>query len=833
MADSTQTGGYGLSTFTPQQPSTLLAGIKPLTFSGGGEGPIKFTPLAGWSVPSAHPEAIGQGIASAIQTGIQAISAAYVSKSQQDKQDAKEKAAIAREDAQLEKKHQWDLELANIRKGKGSGAGGGNYVDVPSSDGSTASVDESSGRGTIAGINENNELTDGNGNVIPEDRIGDYDDPNGLIPVRDGRDSDPNGLIPRDDVKAAQARAAKVLPADSSKKMQTILQAMQMPVVSRLDKAAGRPDPVKTAMGIPDPATSTSELQMRQLSEMSTPTPGTSDRYKRDAVPAGKIEINSKPLSENSSIRNPIEDIKNAYSYVSDKAKKFGRMEDISRREANAAWRAGESAPNGITATFKNLQATFAPQEQQSFGDRMGRLDYSNQPLGSAMATIPAGTQPAFIAAPPDAESERIGQLMRDATQRPIAEIAPYVSASNQPGPAGMANMPVPQATPDALFDPVGAAISGMTPPTPQQDNVLRPGTPSVPLPKQPGKPQLYSLGRTLEPEETQQLQARGMQQRPVPGVFQSLAAAQAEADKHYPGYEPKGNVKWSRMDKGYIVDRPPIKSWRAAQLHKADMAGLAYQNEQFNKIQDVVKIGSQHRLLNGFISAYETAKAHPETQNISDLDLIDSYVAFARGAGSITGGGVQVTESQYNEIKNTKSVPNQIKNTIEKWFSGAKLTQEERDTMLKTMVESYNKQAHLANNKIATLRESLKYTNHQVPETLMPHPYPILRDETAINGDMRLLQEHSTKLKSEIAKTEQGSEERAALMDQYTHLMQEARKLGMEKGQLKQNQGIPTNLHVLDQQSLEGAPGWMQGLFPKGSISGGDYEGESSSGNP
>jgi hypothetical protein len=261
-------------------------------------------------------------------------------------------------------------------------------------------------------------------------------------------------------------------------------------------------------------------------------------------------------------------------------------------------------------------------------------------------------------------------------------------------------------------------------------------------------------------------------------------------------------------------------------------MAGLAYQNEQYNKDQDVTKIRSQHRLLNGFLSAYNSSKENPSTQNITDLDMIDNYIAFARGAGSITGGGVAVTENQYNEIKHGKSIPLAVKKAIESVFNGNYLTQPERDTMMKTMMESYNNQARIVNKGTRQMRESMKYTNRNLPEALMPHEYPILRTDTEIQREKAIMMKHADQLEKEIQRLPAGSQQHKDKSSEYENVLNNLRSLGKESAVIRQNNGLPMNIDELDEQSLDKAAGWRQGLFPKGAIiGGGDYEGSSNEG--
>jgi hypothetical protein len=80
MAYSFQTGGYAFAPVLAKVDEQSLAGLKPISFSGGGQSPVQFRPTAGINVPSSRPELIGQGIASGLGSIAQGIQAAFKSK---------------------------------------------------------------------------------------------------------------------------------------------------------------------------------------------------------------------------------------------------------------------------------------------------------------------------------------------------------------------------------------------------------------------------------------------------------------------------------------------------------------------------------------------------------------------------------------------------------------------------------------------------------------------------------------------------------------------------------------------------------------------------------
>jgi len=705
MAMSLDTGGIAFTPAVPNDDSqaVALAGLKPISFQPVAS-PLQLQPLAGWSMPSSHPEYVSQGISAGLSAIGQGITAAFTAKKSKD-----------REDKLLKDKYAHEIEVAKIRKGVG-GAGGSSYID----DQGNASIPAGATQ-----QNENGEFTDDQGNVITPEQAGQMSDPNGIT---------------SDQVSEVRDRMKASMPDSEFQKIKNKFQPNFLQD--------------ETFKYKPEFGAKKSNIQVSPKALGST-APISEDNYV-------------------SSVRNPIPDIKAGLDYVSDKATRFGNLENASRMQYVADTQAGRTPQNA--GVFSNIKAVFS-KPAPSYADRI-TLDQSPAPVNQQ-----------------------------------------YTTASNYASPQ-------PEPTPNPFYSgPFDFA------PAPQQGQTFGNEIPVTANPPEEGKPQTYNLGHAGTPEGVHEIQAQGiMQDRPKTGPYRTLEAAQREAEKHYAGFEPNGEVTWSRLDHGYIVKRPPIKQYRLAQIQKADMAGLAYQNEQYNKDQDVTKIRSQHRLLNGFLSAYQSGDQNPATRNISDLDLIDNYIAFARGSGSVTGGGVAVTENQYNEIKKSKSVPLSLQAGIERVFNGEMLTKPERDTMLKTMLEAYNNQARIVNQGTKQMRESLKYTNRNLPEALMPHEFPLLRSQTEIEHDKNKSAKLADKLEAEIEKLPEGSQLRLEKMSEYQNLIQNLKQLGREHSMVTKNGGIPLNLSDLEEQSLEKSAGWRQGLFPKGAIIGGGDADESGS---
>jgi hypothetical protein len=138
-------------------------------------------------------------------------------------------------------------------------------------------------------------------------------------------------------------------------------------------------------------------------------------------------------------------------------------------------------------------------------------------------------------------------------------------------------------------------------------------------------------------------------------------------------------------------------------------------------------KIEAGRAALAGFIAAYKTGLTSGN-QNITDLDLADNYIAFARGASSPTGAGGQVTEGQYEELKKNGSLYNKLTKAITSRSSGAFLSPDDRKTMLSTLVEAYNSQARRENGKIDAFRKAMLKDYPLTPEEKIPKDYPILK---------------------------------------------------------------------------------------------------------
>lgn len=111
--------------------------------------------------------------------------------------------------------------------------------------------------------------------------------------------------------------------------------------------------------------------------------------------------------------------------------------------------------------------------------------------------------------------------------------------------------------------------------------------------------------------------------------------------------------------------------------------------------------LGGYRPMTKIFISAYDVVKKNPKVAGISDMELIDTYVRAA------TGG--KPTEAQFHSAERGKSWGEILGLTlIDKPMSGAKLSQGQRDQMLRTMLENYNTSAEIANDMFDTARQKM-----------------------------------------------------------------------------------------------------------------------------
>lgn len=184
----------------------------------------------------------------------------------------------------------------------------------------------------------------------------------------------------------------------------------------------------------------------------------------------------------------------------------------------------------------------------------------------------------------------------------------------------------------------------------------------------------------------------------------------------------------------GSFLVKWPTPEQLAVEGTRKERLDIASSNAMERRANDYItknigpkKIEAGRAALAGFLAAYKTGLTSGN-QNITDLDLADNYIAFARGASSPTGSGGQVTEGQYEELKKNGSLYNKLTKAITSRSSGAFLSPDDRKTMLNTLVEAYNSQAKRENGKLDAFRNAMLKDYPNIPKEKIPRDYPLLK---------------------------------------------------------------------------------------------------------
>lgn len=242
----------------------------------------------------------------------------------------------------------------------------------------------------------------------------------------------------------------------------------------------------------------------------------------------------------------------------------------------------------------------------------------------------------------------------------------------------------------------------------------------SIPLPA--GYEEAHKALQNLTSE-----QVKPKTSTPVPGPFRSLKKAQEEAAKTYDGYEPLGTVKERKLSEGggYYVDRPAMRqeSLEASEARKQSLS-VAKQNtlnrEQvnFNNHADIKAFTAQNGMrqsIGKFVRDYDAIAKNPEASGISDIGLLDM---FARAEG-----GGRVTEGQAHLVLNAMGLLDKAKQLGMKLEGGDKLSQNQRDQMLRVISEDHVSQANIANQQVEMARRRLK-SQGVTNEDDLPQPF-------------------------------------------------------------------------------------------------------------
>lgn len=118
---------------------------------------------------------------------------------------------------------------------------------------------------------------------------------------------------------------------------------------------------------------------------------------------------------------------------------------------------------------------------------------------------------------------------------------------------------------------------------------------------------------------------------------------------------------------------------------------------------------------LTKFMPGYINSALHPEAAGPSDIDLMDTY------SRSMTGNGI--TEGQAHLIQSSRSLKDKLAVLGMKPLGGDVLSQNQRDQMMRTMLEANNAVAGKANAVLNWSREKMSKEGVK-DESYLPQPY-------------------------------------------------------------------------------------------------------------
>jgi hypothetical protein len=285
---------------------------------------------------------------------------------------------------------------------------------------------------------------------------------------------------------------------------------------------------------------------------------------------------------------------------------------------------------------------------------------------------------------------------------------------------------------------------------------------------------------------------------------------SQADNPNWYAESAPKpdrfGNfvIPWKHHDPAKLAQNDATRQMAKDRLSRLDQAGLATEVDKFNKDPIYKIMQARPMQIAEFQSAMDEA-FDPETKKSRravDLDAIDKFVMFARGT--------QPTEAQYSEIQNwTQGYLQDVKQKIKKGVEGARLSDNDYNTMMGLMYRAYNTTANLVNPEIEDLRDVVK-TKHpsllekELPQSYIPYEVPSFFKEKVADAQDEMRQAHAAMT---LAKQKNDKELFAQAKSQYDDAvkMQNKYLVDLEKSKASQK---PLNMKKFKRG------GWKQGLF-------------------
>jgi hypothetical protein len=388
---------------------------------------------------------------------------------------------------------------------------------------------------------------------------------------------------------------------------------------------------------------------------------------------------------------------------------------------------------------------------------------------------------------------------------------AKYVSASSQSGATQTPALPLGQQL-DWLRKPVSVLKSSGSMPADyeQSSKLLNSMTTPADIATENAKTQAVSGDTPLSA-------AVVTNERPPRGRFQyeedALDYIQSHSKnsnwfaKENPEFDSKSgtwSVKWEQKDPAKIAQADATRQMAKDRLSRLDQAGLASEVDKFNK-DPIYKIMQARPMQIAEFEAARDEAFDPNTQKSRravDLDAIDKFVMFARGT--------QPTEAQYSEIQNwTQGYLQDVKQKIEKGVEGARLSENDYETMMNLMYRAYNTTATLVNPDIQDLRDIVK-TKHpalmekELPRVHMYYEVPSYFREKLNDAQDEMRQYHAL---MDLAKSQQNKEQFDAAKAKYDEAKTQQDKIASDLARAKASKK-PLN----KKQFRRG--GWPQGMF-------------------
>jgi len=382
--------------------------------------------------------------------------------------------------------------------------------------------------------------------------------------------------------------------------------------------------------------------------------------------------------------------------------------------------RAVASAYEGV----KNwVNEPYQPSQEESLA-----IEQANKPV----APVAENQKPSEAAAPQASyrfPEEQWKRLQEATSSENLKELSPYITASADTGDMSTDQ---PKALPPTL-------------PVPEKKQELYPLDLS----------QMYGIQYKEQPKPTTDQQPQAAQKAPepadrftipsrptanqIPKDFSTRdyeAARQEQAKDYGFYYEPMGRIETHKDANGqwYKVVRDPEKTSILEQKlgrlesmrQRYDKFKLQEQNTidreqtKFYSNPDIKAFTAPNGMRQSFarfVKDYDAILKNPEASGISDIGLLDMF-------GRAEGGG-RITEGQAALALRAVGILDKPDLLIQKLQGGAKLSQNQRDQMLRVITEDHAAQANLANQQIAMVRQKLQRQG-VTDETMLPQPYII-----------------------------------------------------------------------------------------------------------